>query len=99
GGAVERKSHDSAICGGASGIVDRQLRPCGTCHVLRKFPRDSLRLRPGVFHDNGDSRTDGMATTTDTSAAVVTGASSGIGWELGRQLAEMGYRVGLRARW
>jgi short-subunit dehydrogenase len=39
-----------------------------------------------------------MATTTDTAVAVVTGASSGIGWELCRQLAALGYRVGLIAR-
>jgi short-subunit dehydrogenase len=37
-------------------------------------------------------------TTTDAPVAVVTGASSGIGWELGRQLAALGYHVGLIAR-
>src|SRR5207244_4928115 len=55
-------------------------------------------LSQAVFLDNEDSRTEGMATMTDTSVAVVTGASSGIGWELGRQLAALGYRVGLIAR-
>jgi short-subunit dehydrogenase len=30
--------------------------------------------------------------------AIVTGASSGIGWELARQLADEGYKVGLTAR-
>jgi short-subunit dehydrogenase len=39
-----------------------------------------------------------MKTEMDAQAAVVTGASSGIGWELGRQLAALGYHVGLIAR-
>jgi len=39
-----------------------------------------------------------MKTEIDAQVAVVTGASSGIGWELGRQLAALGYHVGLIAR-
>lgn len=39
-----------------------------------------------------------MESTHPRQVAVVTGASSGIGWELARQLAMQGYRVGLIAR-
>jgi short-subunit dehydrogenase len=39
-----------------------------------------------------------MSAPKPSQIAIVTGASSGIGWELGRQLAAQGYQVGLIAR-